>query len=146
MTTNQFVVLTLLFALTTCSLAGDERSAFPPPHNTQDAPAGVSSPAEALAAIRLPPGFQATLFAAEPDIRQPIALATDHRGRLWVAENYTYAEQKTNFDTRLRDRIVVLDDTNGDGRFDKRTVFWDQASKLTSVEIGHGGVWALCPP
>ncbi len=41
---------------------------------------------------------------------------------------------------------MILEDTDGDGRFDERTVFWDEAKKLTSVEVGFGGVWALCAP
>ena len=119
---------------------------FPEPYDSQDPGAGLLSPGEALEGIRLPDGFRATLFAAEPDVRQPIALATDPRGRLWVAENYTYAELERNFDTELRDRILILDDLDRDGRFDRRTVFWDQAVRLSSVEVGFGGVWALCAP
>jgi putative membrane-bound dehydrogenase-like protein len=46
----------------------------------------------------------------------------------------------------LRDRIVVFEDGDNDGRFDKRTVFWDGAERLTSVEVGLGGVWALALP
>ncbi|MEO6182872.1 MAG: dehydrogenase, partial [Verrucomicrobiota bacterium] len=48
------------------------------------------SPEDAVAKMTLPPGFKATLFAGEPDVKQPIAFAIDHRGRLWVAEAYTY--------------------------------------------------------
>ena len=73
-------------------------------------------------------------------------MATDARGRLWVAENYTYAEAKAGFDLKQRDRIVILEDTDRDGRADKRTVFYDQAQRLTSVEVGFGGVYALCAP
>ena len=104
------------------------------------------SPEDALKGMTLPDGFQVTLFAAEPDVRQPIAMATDDRGRLWVAENYTYAEGAVNFDARMRDRVVILEDVDGNGSFDKRTVFWDQGRRLTSVEIGHGGVWVLDAP
>ena len=68
------------------------------------------------------------------------------RGRLWIAENYTYAEPGKRFDLHLRDRILVFEDNDHDGRFDKRTVFTDDVQQLTSVEVGHGGVWALCPP
>ena len=106
----------------------------------------LTPPQDALKMLKLPPGFQATLFAAEPDVQNPIAMAFDPRGRLWIAENYTYAESKVGFDRSLRDRIVVFEDTDGDGRFDKRTVFWDGAQILTSLEVGFGGVWALCPP
>jgi putative membrane-bound dehydrogenase-like protein len=105
------------------------------------------APAEQVAAeIEVPDGFHTTLFASEPDVQQPIGIATDERGRLWVAENYTYADETINFDATQRDRIVILEDADGDGRSDRRTVFWDQAQKLTSVEVGYGGVWVLCAP
>jgi putative membrane-bound dehydrogenase-like protein len=104
-------------------------------------------PAEqAAASVEVPPGFHVSPFASEPVIRQPIGLATDARGRLWVAENYTYSDARTNFDLSKHDRIVILEDTDSDGRADRHTVFWDRAQKLTSIEIGFGGVWALCPP
>src|SRR5690606_16047251 len=112
----------------------------PPPRDTQPVDGAIPTPAEALASLRLPEGFRATLFASEPDVRQPIAFAFDERGRLWVAENYTYAEREVGFADDLRDRIVILEDEDGDGRADKRTVFADDLSKLTSIEIGLGGV------
>ncbi|MGY8675543.1 MAG: PVC-type heme-binding CxxCH protein, partial [Verrucomicrobiia bacterium] len=91
-------------------------------------------------------GFNISLFASEPDVHQPIAITTDARGRLWVAECYSYDDRENNYSAAQRDRIVILEDTNHDGQFDKRTVFWDKAWKLTSVEVGFGGVWALCAP
>jgi len=120
--------------------------AFPEPHDSEKKSPPRMTPEEAAASWTLPPGFHATLFAGEPDVRQPIGMAFDARGRMWVAENYTYAEAGVNFDDRLRDRIVILEDTDGDHRADRRTVFWDRAQHLTSVEIGFGGVWALCAP
>lgn len=119
---------------------------FPKLINTEKSEIRLTSAADALKGIKLPDGFTISLFAAEPDINQPIALATDDRGRLWVAENYTYAERSTNYDERMRDRIVILEDSDGDGRFDKRTEFWSQGRRLTSVEIGYGGVWVLDAP
>src|SRR5262249_53675200 len=68
------------------------------------------------------------------------------RGRLWVAENYTYAELPRIFDLRLRDRVLILEDTDGDGRADLRKVFIDSVQRLGSVEPGLGGVGLLCPP
>ncbi len=136
-------VLVLIAMISSSSLRADD---FPQPVNTENPDAVLTTPEEALAGMTLPDGFTATVFAAEPDIHQPIALATDDRGRLWVAENYTYAERPTNFDERLRDRIVILEDIDGDGSFDQRVVFWDQGRRLTSVEIGYGGVWVLDAP
>lgn len=103
-------------------------------------------PAQAVRQVALPPGFQASMFAAEPDVCQPIAMAFDDRGRLWVAECYTYADVKTNYDLNLRDRIVIFEDSKGTGHFDKRKVFWDQGKRLTSIAVGFGGVFATCAP
>jgi putative membrane-bound dehydrogenase-like protein len=139
-----FAALAAFAALATTSSSSAEE--FPKPFNTQELTVQLLTPAEALSRISLPEGFKVSVFANEPDVNQPIALATDERGRLWVAECYTYAERETNYETKLKDRIVILEDVDSDGRFDKRTVFWDQASKLTSIEIGFGGVWALCAP
>lgn len=104
------------------------------------------TPEAARAAWKTPHGFQVHLYSHEPNIRQPIGIATDGRGRLWVAENYTYAESSKNFDLAHSDRIVVAEDVDHDGRADKHTVFLDKLQKLTSVEVGYGGVWAMCPP
>ncbi|WP_165071071.1 PVC-type heme-binding CxxCH protein [Paludisphaera rhizosphaerae] len=101
---------------------------------------------QAAAGFKVPDGFHVSVFAAEPDVRNPIASAWDARGRLWIAENYTYAERSARFDLRFRDRVLIFEDADGDGRFDKRTVFTDDVQMLTSVEVGRGGVWLMCPP
>jgi hypothetical protein len=61
-------------------------------------------------------------------------MAWDARGRLWVAENYTYAESGRKFDLNLRDRILIFEDRDGDARFDIRKVFDDGRQMLTSLE------------
>lgn len=120
---------------------------FPAVYNSEvETNDGPPTPEESLAKLKLPPGFNATVFAAEPEVQNPIGMAWDTRGRLWIAENYTYAERAKRFDLQLRDRIVIFEDLDGDGHSDKRKVFSDDVQHLTSVEIGHGGVWALCPP
>ncbi len=114
---------------------------FPAPYNTEK---GQPMPAEeAAASMQLPPGFKCVLFASEPDVQQPIACAWDLKGRLWVAECYTYAENPHRWDTKLRDRILIFEDKDNDGKHDVRKVFYDEATYLTSVEIGRGGVWML---
>lgn len=120
---------------------------FPRPSNTEKSTDQPMPPEEVCRTAVLPPGFELTAFAAEPDVQNPIAITTDERGRVWVAENYTWAGADAgNFDVNLRDRVVILEDTDGDGKHDQRTVFYDQASRLTSIEIGFGGVWLLCSP
>lgn len=127
--------------------AGSIADEFPAPPNTEKATTTPLSPAEVVAAAKLPPGFKLSVFASEPDVQNPIAITTDERGRLWVVENYTWAGANLGvWDETLRDRVVILEDTDGDGRQDKRTVFWDQAKKATSVEVGFGGVWVLTLP
>ena len=119
---------------------------FPDAYNTEKPGREPMSAEAAAKSFRLPPCFKVSVFASEPDVRQPIAMAFDPRGRLWVAENYTYAEAAVKFATNLSDRVLIFEDADHDGRFDKRTVFFDRAKILTSVETGYGGAFLLCPP
>ena len=145
MTPALFCTATALILAAT-PLAPVDADDFPKPGDTEHAPTGPLSAAAAAAGFRAPEGFRVTVFAAEPEVRNPVGMAWDRRGRLWVAENYTYAELPTIFDLRLRDRVVIFEDKDGDGRADRRTVFTDDVQRLTSVELGLGGVWLLCPP
>ena len=129
-----------------CCFMPSADAEFPAIFNTEKTPGGPMPAAEVARTMELPPGFSCKVFAAEPDVQQPIAMAWDARGRLWVAECYTYAENPARWDTSLRDRIVIFEDTDNDGHFDKRTVFWDEGVRLTSIELGNGGVYALCAP
>lgn len=113
------------------------------PVNTQPVGAPLS-PMEAVARIHAPPGFKITLAAAEPDVQQPIAIAYDDRGRLWVAECYSYAG--SNFTDERRDRILIFEDADGDGVFELRKVFTDNLSRLTGLALGFGGVWVTTAP
>ena len=103
--------------------SGGDAVPFPELFNTQVETIPLLKPMEALQRMHLPPGFESTLCAGEPDVRQPMAMTTDSRGRLWVVENYTYSENAVNFHPGMRDRIVIFEDTDHDGRFDKSTVF-----------------------
>lgn len=130
--------LAATLSLTSAATAAEE---FPKIYDTEK---GSPMPAEEVAAtMELPKGFKCVVFAAEPDVRQPIAMSWDTKGRLWVAENYTYAENPIRWDTKLKDRIIILEDKDNDGKHDGRKVFWEGGSYLTSVEIGYGGVWVL---
>ena len=70
---------------------------------------------EAARTMQVPEGFNVTLFAGEPAITQPIGFCIDDRGRLWVAEAKNYPDKKAG----LNDRIIILEDTDGDGRLDQ---------------------------
>jgi putative membrane-bound dehydrogenase-like protein len=108
-------------------------------------------PEESLQKMKVADGFEVKLFAAEPDIVNPIAFTVDERGRLWVVECFEYPK-RTPKGQKPRDRIKILEDTDGDGKCDKVTVFaegkdlpigFDMAS---GIEVGHGGVFLGAPP
>ncbi|MEO7300575.1 MAG: PVC-type heme-binding CxxCH protein, partial [Verrucomicrobiota bacterium] len=98
------------------------------------------SPDAAQKQFVVPDGFDVRLFAAEPDVINPVAMTWDERGRLWVLELYEYplgapAGQKG------RDRIKILEDTDNDGRADKVTVFADGLNLATGLLLGNGGAY-----
>jgi putative membrane-bound dehydrogenase-like protein len=106
-------------------------------------PGGTVVPVqEAVTKIKAPDGFKVTVFAAEPDIVQPIASCIDDRGRLWVAQCLSYPKwaEKGN------DSILIFEDTDGDGKFDKRTVFADNLNYLTGLQISGDGVYVASAP
>ncbi len=112
-------------------------------------------PLDAAKAMTVPDGFSVTLFAGEPDIHQPIAFCIDHRGRLWVVEAYTYPRRNPEKGPvipavagkpREGDKILIFEDTDGDGKFDKRTVFMEGLNLVSGIEVGFGGVWVGAAP
>ncbi|MFO0918779.1 MAG: PVC-type heme-binding CxxCH protein [Planctomycetaceae bacterium] len=109
--------------------------------SAQDRPVPVH---EAAAKMTAPDGFRVTLFAGEPEVVQPISFTFDDRGRMWVVECLSYPKWKT--DGTGHDRIVIFEDTDNDGKHDKRTVFYDQGSNLSGIEYGFGGVWLTAVP
>jgi putative membrane-bound dehydrogenase-like protein len=104
---------------------------------------GVSAD-EAAKAMTLPDGFSVVVSAAEPDVQQPVAMALDDRGRVWVAEAYEYPRRAP--EGQGRDRILIFEDENGDGRFDKRKVFAEALNLVSGLEVGFGGVWVGAAP
>ncbi len=102
------------------------------------------SPREAADAMTVPQGFKATLFAGEPDVVQPIAFAIDDRGRLWVAEAYSYPVRVP--ESQAKDRILIFEDRNNDGKFDSKKVFADKLNLVSGLELGFGGVYVGAAP
>ncbi|MDA0833815.1 MAG: c-type cytochrome [Planctomycetota bacterium] len=99
---------------------------------------------EAARTITLPEGFHATVVAEEPDVVQPIAFTFDGKGRLWVVEGMTYPSWMDG--GTLHDRIIILEDKDGDGHAETRTVFYDEGMNFTGIELGFGGVWICATP
>lgn len=99
------------------------------------------TPEESAKMIQVPPGFEFALFAAEPDIVNPIYVGWDHRGRAFVVETIDYPNNLQAGNVG-HDRIKIAEDTNGDGRADKFTVFAEGLSIPTSLVFVNGGV--LC--
>lgn len=98
------------------------------------------SPEESMSQIQVPVGFELELFAAEPDIINPIAMTWDERGRLWVIETEDYPNTVIDTPGSGNDRIKILEDTDGDGRADKVTVFADSLNIPTSMIFAGGGL------
>jgi putative membrane-bound dehydrogenase-like protein len=109
------------------------------------APTPHLAPDEAVKKFRVPEGFEVRLFAAEPDVVNPVSMTWDDRGRLWVVEllDYPYT---TKEGAKNRDRVKVLEDTDGDGRADKVTVFADGLNLATAIQIDGGGVYVGAAP
>jgi putative membrane-bound dehydrogenase-like protein len=147
--------------LLSLALVGSLTAADAPPSDL--VPFAGLSPQDACDKATLPPGFKMHVFAAEPDVIQPIAFCLDHRGRVWVAEGITYPKRKGTppmpanpsekpTPEQLKDifggadRILVLEDTNGDHTFDRKTVFMENLNLVSGLQVGFGGVWIGAAP
>jgi putative membrane-bound dehydrogenase-like protein len=113
------------------------------PHGQDRPPGPALSPAEAIARMKVPEGFHVELVAAEPDLVNPVAMTFDERGRIWVTESLEYPRHSAG---PGRDRIKILEDTDGDGKVDKVTVFADGLNIPSGIAVGHGGVWVANSP
>ncbi|MCU1326115.1 MAG: rane-bound dehydrogenase protein, partial [Bryobacterales bacterium] len=97
------------------------------------------SPQNSMKTMQVPPGFEVQLFASEPDIIKPISMNWDERGRLWILESVDYPNE-LHPGTPGRDRIKICEDTDGDGKADKFTVFAEGLNVPTGLMLWNGGV------
>ncbi|MDB6025481.1 MAG: putative rane-bound dehydrogenase [Verrucomicrobiales bacterium] len=103
---------------------------------------------ESVKAMTPAPGFSVSLFASEekfPELAKPVQMAFDNKGRLWVACMPTYPQWKPG-DPRPKDRLLIFEDTDGDGQADKCKVFYDQLQCPTGFEFWNGGVLVISQP
>jgi putative membrane-bound dehydrogenase-like protein len=103
------------------------------------------TPEDSMRRMVTPAGFEVRLFAAEPDIRKPMAMAWDHRGRLWVAETTDYPNA-LHPDGEGNDRITICEDRDHDGKADKFTVFAEGLNIPTALVFSNGGVIVHAAP
>jgi hypothetical protein len=103
-------------------------------------------PAESFDLMTLRPGFRVELFAAEPLINNIIDFTWDARGRMWAVETIDYPNTVLPEGQPGHDKIVILEDTDGDGRADKRTDFADGMNLATSLVLAGGGVIVSMAP
>jgi len=101
-------------------------------------------PAQALASFQVKKGFRLELVASEPLVNSPVTMAFDEHGRLFVVEMIDYSERRD--ETPHGGRIRLLEDTDGDGRFDKSTVFADNLPWPTAVICYGGGIFVGATP
>jgi putative membrane-bound dehydrogenase-like protein len=102
------------------------------------------APRKALEAFRAYEGFKIVQSAAEPDVRQPVAMTIDERGRVWIAEAYEYPIRAKG--DVGKDRILIFEDKDDDGVFDSRKVFTTGLNLVSALEVGFGGVWVGAAP
>lgn len=122
------------------------KAADPPrviPHAQDELPNEAYSPREAIKRMKVPEGFRVELVASEPDIVNPVAMTFDERGRIWITESLEYPRKSAGVG---RDRIKVLEDTDGDGKADTFTVFAEGLNIPSGIAVGHGGVWVANSP
>jgi glucose/arabinose dehydrogenase len=136
---RSFCLLTCLLTFTASSWAEEPFI----PRRQSKPPGPPKSPAEAIAAMEVPPGFSVELVASEPDLVNPVAMTIDEKGRFWVCESLEYPRHEPGVG---RDRIKVLEDTDRDGKVDKTWIYADGLNIPSGIAVGHGGVWVANAP
>jgi glucose/arabinose dehydrogenase len=107
----------------------------------------VLTPEESMKTIFAPPGYRLELVASEPMIEEPVAIDWDLEGRLWVVEMPGYMEDMpATTEREPTGRVSVLEDTNGDGKMDKKTVFLDKLVLPPALKVLDRGVLVAEPP
>jgi len=102
--------------------------------------------AEAVDEMTVTDGYQVSAWASEPMITQPMAFCWDDRGRLWVAENRDYETRGSGFSNDGNSRILILEDTDNDGKADSRKVFLEGIPFPAAIAVGFDGLYLGAPP
>ena len=139
----RFIVV-LGLSLSFCSLSSGQGTKGPLiPHAQDEPPNDPRDPVTAARMMTVPEGFSVEVVAAEPDLVNPVAMTIDDRGRFWVTESLEYPRREPG---PGQDRVKILEDTDGDGKVDRTTVFLDGLNIPSGIAVGHGGVWIANAP
>jgi len=133
----------LLLAFCLCCICPVSAQQIEIPRRHDRAPNAPRSAEEAITHMTVPEGFSVDVVAAEPDIMNPVAMCIDERGRFWITESFEYPRREAG---PGRDRIKILEDTDGDGRTDKVTIFAEDLNIPSGIAVGYGGVWVCNAP
>ena len=134
----------ILFVLSSLLLGANQGSTEPfIPRAQNMMPGPALKPSDAMARMRVPAGFTVELVASEPMIVNPVAMCFDEKGRIWITESVEYPRSEPGIG---KDRIKVLEDTDGDGMADKQTIFTEGLNIPSGIAVGHGGVWVANAP
>ena len=112
-----------------------------------DKPIELTTAAQTLASFKLPEGFKAEVFADEtafPDLKNPCQFCFDGDGRLWVCTMQSYPMYLPG--TPPNDKVLILEDTDGDGKADKQTIFAEGLHLPAGIELGDGGAYVAQQP
>ncbi|WP_339901834.1 PVC-type heme-binding CxxCH protein [uncultured Cyclobacterium sp.] len=104
------------------------------------------TPDKAVEEMTIKPGYKVNVFASEPMISQPMAFCWDDKGRLWIAENKDYESRQHGFSNNGNSRILILEDTDGDGKADRKKVFMEGLAFPAALAVGFDGVYVGAPP
>lgn len=117
-----------------------------PPQSSpsQGEPGAQTNGSDTISKMHVPKGFSVDLIAAEPELHQPMAFTFDAKGRLWVVEGHSYPSKRP--DGEGLDRILIFEDTDTNGSYEKRTVFIEGLNLVSGMQVGHGGVWVGAAP
>ena len=110
-------------------------------------PIKLTTPEESRRTFKLPEGYEVNLFASEeqfPDLKKPVQMTFDAKGRLWVTTMASYPMYLPG--KPVNDKVLIFEDTDGDGKADKQTVFADKLYLPTGIEFGDGGVYVGTQP
>ena len=152
MTAKAVRVASVFASLTLTSVAVRHRSATSPgPRacNRSGSESPVLTPEQSMRTFFMPPGYRVELVASEPLVQDPIVIDFDADGRIWVVEMPTFQPEDDLAATNEREpksRVVVLEDTNDDGKMDKRTVFADGLVLPRAIKVLDQGVLVGEPP